>query len=147
MVLIGSGRLVYLINTRAEIYLIREEKARELGLSYMADRHLKLIDVNGDETIIMGVCENIKISIGLITVIQIFIVIENASQNLVFDIPYIYTTQIKIQAHPDGYFNILIYCPDTNREVHFLIIAKGSKVKYLSYLYPRMVSVSRKLKN
>ena len=37
VILISSGRLVYLINTGTKIYLIREEKVYEFGLSYMAD--------------------------------------------------------------------------------------------------------------
>ena len=69
VVLIGSGRLIYLINTGAEICLIREEKACKLGLSYITDRHLKLIDVNGDKTIIIGVCKNIEINISPIIII------------------------------------------------------------------------------
>ena len=69
VILINNERLICLINTKAKICLIREEKTRELRLNYMADRCLKLIDVNGDETIMTGVYENMKISISPVIVI------------------------------------------------------------------------------
>ena len=69
MVLIDNKRLIYLINIGAKIYLIREEKIYKFGLSYMADWHLKLININGDKIIIINICENIKINISPIIVI------------------------------------------------------------------------------
>ena len=90
VILINNRKLIYLIDTGAEIYLIREEKTHELGLNYITDRRLKLIDMNRDETIIMGICENVEISISPVTVVQTLMMVENASQDLVLGTPYIY---------------------------------------------------------
>ena len=69
VILINNKKLIYLINTRIEIYLIREKKVYEFKLNYTINQYLKLININGNKTIIMGVYENIKININLIIII------------------------------------------------------------------------------
>ena len=47
----------------------------------------------------------------------------------------------------DRYFNILIYYSNINKEVHFSIIIKDFKIKYLFYFYFKLIVSCERLKD
>ena len=69
MILIDNRKLIYLINIKTKICLIREEKIHEFKLNYTANWCLKLININRDKIIIIDIRKNIKININLIIII------------------------------------------------------------------------------
>ena len=69
VILIDSERLIYLINIKIKIYLIKKKKIYKFKLNYTANQHLKLININKNKIIIIDIYKNIKISINLITII------------------------------------------------------------------------------
>ena len=131
-------RIPALLDSGAEVNLIEESVAKELGIPFTTDGRLKLVDINNNETTLRGICENVDISIGPVTVTQSLLVVEKASQPMVLGMPYAGATSMRTSVHPGGKVEVEITCPDTGKCVMFQGAKGGSnpKNKYLSHLFP-----------
>lgn len=126
-----------LIDTGAEVNLIEEDLYRKLGLPYTADMRIRIMGVDRTETILIGICENVDISIGSATVTQTLLVMEKASQPMVLGTSYISATRMITRHHEDGRVDITVQCLRTNKVVIFEGVKFfGFKSRFLSYLYP-----------
>lgn len=134
---VNGMKVPSLIDTGAEVNLIEEEMCRKLGIPYTAEVRLRVIGVDRSETVLIGICENVDISIGPATVTQTLLVVEKASQPIVLGMPYTSATRMITRHHEDGHVDIIVQCPKTNKAVFFEGAKPwGPKTKFLSYLYP-----------
>jgi len=85
---VEEGQVSALINISAEVNLVKECILQKLNVSYTVDGHLQLIDINNQKTVLCDICENIKIQIDLIEVLQFLLIIEKASQLMILDMSY-----------------------------------------------------------
>ena len=77
-----------MIDTDTKVNLVEECILQKLNVSYTVDGHLQLIDINNQKTVLCDICENIKIQIDLIEVLQFLLIIEKASQLMILDMSY-----------------------------------------------------------
>lgn len=134
---VNGCRVSSLVDSGAEVNLIEVETCRRIGIPYTADVRLKLVGIDRTETTLLGVCENVDISVGPVTVTQTLLVVEKASQPLVLGTPYASATQMMTQSHQDGRVEITISCLKTGKVVHFDGARPyGPKTRFLSHLYP-----------
>ena len=127
-----------LLNFRAEVNLVQETVLQSMGIPYTVDMRLCLVDINGDETVLRGICENIEVRISPVSVLQFLLIVENFSQPLVLGMPYAIATSMVTKSHPSGIVDIEITSPDDRRKVQFQGSRPGSKMKYLSQLFPTL---------
>ena len=141
MVQVNGQSVSVLLDTGAEVNLIEESLVQRLGVAYTVDQRMKLVDVNGNETVLRGICENIEISIGPVSVVQSLLVVERASQPMILGMPYTSATSVRMQFHPSGKVEIEATCPETEVTVRFegARAGKHPKKKYLSHLFPNII--------
>ncbi len=85
---VGSGKVSALLDSGAKVNLVQKDCLWWLDISYTIDCRLRLIDINGDETVLRGICENMKIKIGPVSVMQFLLIVKSASQPMVLSMPY-----------------------------------------------------------
>ncbi len=141
---VGSGKVSVLLNSEVEMNLVQEDCLRRLNISYTIDCHLRLVDINGNETVLRGICENMKIKIGPVSVMQSLLIVESASQPMVLSMPYASAMFMISQSYPSDIINIEIKSPNDDRCVQFQGVCYGLKMKYLSQLFPHSEFSQRK---
>ncbi len=88
IVKVEEGQVSALINIDAEVNLVKECILQKLNVSYTVDGCLQLIDINDQKTVLCDICENIKIQIDLIRVLQSLLIIKKVSQLMILDMSY-----------------------------------------------------------
>ncbi len=88
IVKVEKGQVSALIDTDAEVNLVKEHILQKLNVFYTVDGCLQLIDINDQKTVLCDICENIKIQIDLIEVLQFLLIVEKASQLMILDMSY-----------------------------------------------------------
>jgi len=88
IVKVEGGQVSALIDTGAEVNLVKERILQKLNVSYTVDGCLQLVDINGQKTVLHDICENVEIQIGPIGVLQSLLIIEKVSQPMVLDMSY-----------------------------------------------------------
>jgi hypothetical protein len=58
-----EGQVSALINTDAEVNLVKECILQKLNVFYTVDGCLQLIDINDQKTVLHDICENVEIQI------------------------------------------------------------------------------------
>ncbi len=85
---VEEGQVSALIDISAEVNLVKECILQKLNVFYTVDGCLQLIDINDQKTVLCDICENIKIQIDLIEVLQFLLIIEKVSQLMILNILY-----------------------------------------------------------
>ncbi len=85
---VEEGQVSALIDTDAEVNLVKECILEKLNVSYTVDGCLQLIDINDQKMMLYDICENVKIQIDSIEVLQSLLIIEKASQLMILDMSY-----------------------------------------------------------
>jgi len=88
IVKVEEGQVSALIDTDAEVNLIKECILQKLNVLYTVDGCLQLIDINDQKTVLHNICENVKIQIDSIEVLQSLLIVEKASQLMILDMSY-----------------------------------------------------------
>ena len=128
--------MVVFFDSGAEVNLIDERHAQALGIPYTVDNRLRLVDVNGHTTAMLGICESEGVSIGPVRIEQSLLVVRHASQPLILGTPYLSAARMNSQSHSDGSCTMTIYGPD-GRTVRFQgSQARDHKTRRLSDLAP-----------
>jgi hypothetical protein len=83
-----KGQVSALIDTDAEVNLVKEHILQKLNVFYTVDGCLWLIDINDQKTVLHDICENVEIQIDLIEVLQFLLIIEKVSQLMILDMSY-----------------------------------------------------------
>jgi len=77
-----------LINISAKVNLVKECILQKLNVFYTVNDCLQLIDINDQKTVLCDICENVKIQIDLIEVLQSLLIIKKVSQLMILDMSY-----------------------------------------------------------
>jgi len=88
IVKVQKGQVSALIDTDAEVNLVKEHILQKLNVFYTVDGCLWLIDINDQKTVLHNICENVEIQIDLIKVLQFLLIIEKVSQLMILNILY-----------------------------------------------------------
>jgi len=91
---VEEGQVSALINTGAEVNLVKECILQKLNVFYTVDGCLQLIDINDQKTVLHDICENVEIQIDLIEVLQFLLIVEKVSQLMILDMSYQVTTSM-----------------------------------------------------
>jgi len=124
-----------LINTDAEVNLVKEHILQKLNVFYTVDGCLQLIDINDQKTVLCDICENVKIQSDSIEVLQFLLIIEKASQLIILDMLYQAATSIMTWSDLFSIVNIEISSLHNSRKVKFQVVRRGSKIKFLLHLF------------
>jgi len=124
-----------LINTDAEVNLVKECILQKLNVFYTVDGCLQLIDINDQKTVLCDICKNVKIQIGLIEVLQFLLIVEKVSQLMILDMSYQVATSMMTQSDLFDIVNIKISSLHNDRKVKFQAVRRGSKIKFLLHLF------------
>ena len=122
---VNEYRIPALLDSGAEVNLIEEGMAKHIGIPFTSDGRLKLVDINDNETTLRGICENVDISIGPVTVTQSLLVVEKASQPMVLGMPYAGATAMSTNVFPGGRVEVEVTCPETGKRVMFQGAKRG----------------------
>ncbi len=136
VVKVGSEKVSVLLDSEVEVNLVQKDCLWRLDISYTIDCRLWLVDINGNETVLRGICENMEIKIGPVSVMQFLLIVESASQLMVLSMPYVSATSMISQSYPSGVINIKIKSLNDDRRVRFQGVHHELKMKYLSQLFP-----------
>jgi len=88
IVKVEEGQVSALINTSAEVNLVKECILQKLNVSYTVDGCLQLIDINDQKTVLHDIYENVEIQIDSIEVLQSLLIVEKVSQLMILDMSY-----------------------------------------------------------
>ncbi len=124
-----------MINTDAEVNLVKEHILQKLNVFYTVDGCLQLIDINDQKTVLCDICENVKIQSDSIEVLQFLLIIEKASQLIILDMLYQAATSIMTWSDLFSIVNIEISSLHNSRKVKFQVVRRGSKIKFLLHLF------------
>jgi len=135
IVKVEEGQVSALIDISAEVNLVEECILQKLNVSYTVDGCLQLIDINDQKTVLCGICENVKIQIDLIKVLQFLLIVEKVSQLMILDMSYQAATSMMTWSDSFSIVNIEISSPHDGRKVKFQAVRRGSKIKFLLHLF------------
>ncbi len=135
IVKVEEGQVSALIDTGAEVNLVKERILQKLNVSYTVNGCLWLVDINGQKTVLHDICKNVEIQIGLIEVLQSLLIVEKVSQLMVLDMSYQAATSMMTQSDSFSIMNIEISSPHDGRKVKFQAARRGSKTKFLLHLF------------
>ena len=82
-----------------------------------------------------NICENVKIQIGSIEVLQFLLIIEKVSQLMILDMSYQAATSMMTQSDSSDIVNIEISSSHNDRKVKFQAVRRDSKIKFLLHLF------------
>ena len=132
---IGDIKTMALLDSGAEVNLIEASVLSQAGVPYLADSNLTLVDVNGKHTSMLGMVENVEITIGTFTYTQSLMVVEKASSAVILGMPFFVGSRMKTEIVNDGSTRVSIVCPSTGEEIRFTGVASNHKKnKYLNQL-------------
>ena len=104
---IKNYRIYALLNDGSEINIINKAVADNLGLIISPCREISLIDANKREVIIKGIIENVPISIGVVIVVQVFLVISRTSKPLILGTPFMAAIRFQADHNKHGAIKII----------------------------------------
>ena len=81
------------------------------------------------------ICENVKIQIDSIEVLQFLLIIEKVSQLMILDMSYQAATSMMTQLNLFSIVNIEISSSHNDRKVKFQTVRRGLKIKFLLHLF------------
>ena len=84
----GGRKVRALIDSGAEVNIVSEEVAMELGLAITEEHRMHVVDVNENVSKTRGLCENVRVSIGRVSTTQCFLVMANPSKPLILGMPF-----------------------------------------------------------
>jgi len=137
IVKVEEGQVSALIDTDTEVNLVEECILQKLNVSYTVDGCLQLIDINGQKTVLHDICENVEIQIDSIEVLQFLLIVEKVSQLMILDMSYQEATSMMTQSDSFDIVNIKISSLHNDKKVKFQAVRRGSKTKFLLYLFSK----------
>lgn len=108
-----------LIDSEVKVNLVEKEVLKKLNISYSIDCHLKLIDINSEETILHSIVENVSIWIDSVCVIQSLLIVEKASQLMILDMSYVSVTFMIIRVYSNDKVDVKIMSSQSDRHIQF----------------------------
>ena len=92
-----------MLDTRAEVNVITQTVAEELGLAIHTDLFLALKAVSGDMRVFDGACEDVEINIGGVINRQTLLVLNNSEHALILRAPFFHDAQVTFKYDENGY--------------------------------------------
>ena len=119
MVHIKNYRIHALLDSGSEINIMNKAVADNLGLAVSPYREISLIDTNKGEVTIEGIIENVPISIGAVTVIQTFLIIDRTNKLLILGTPFMAAIRFQADHNEHGAIKITFIDPWNGRQMIF----------------------------
>ena len=104
-------RIRALLDGGSEVNVIDKVIAESLGLAISPCREISLIDANTGEVLIKGIIENVPISIGAVTVVQVFLVMGRMSKPLILNTPFMAATRFQAEHSVEGAIEVTFIDP------------------------------------
>ena len=92
---IENYRIHMLLDGGSKVNVIDKTVADNLGLIISPCKEISLIDANKGEVTIEGIIENISVSIGVVTVVQVFLIMGRTNKPLILDTPFMAVTRFQ----------------------------------------------------
>ena len=80
----------------------------ELSVSYTVNIRLRLVNINNDEIMLQSICENVKIQISSVSVLQFLLIVKSANQFMMLKTLYASVTLMIIWLYSLDIINIEI---------------------------------------
>jgi len=85
---VEGGQVSALIDIDTEVNLVKKCILQKLNVFYTVNGCLQLVDINDQKTVLHNICENVKIQIDSIEVLQSLLIVEKVSQLMILDMSY-----------------------------------------------------------
>ena len=121
---IENYRICALLDSESKINVINKAVANNLGLAVSPCREISLIDTNKGEITIKGIIENVPVSIGVVIMIQAFLVMGKTSKLLILGTPFMAVTRFQADHNEHGAIKITFIDPRNSRQIIFNKINK-----------------------
>ena len=119
VVYIEDYRIRVLLDSGSEVNVMDKVVADNLGLAVSPCREISLIDANKGEVTIEGIIENVPVSIGAVTVVQVFLVMGRTSKPLILGTPFMAATRFQADHNEHGAIKITFIDLWNGRQVVF----------------------------
>ena len=131
IVKVENKHVLTLLDSEAEVNLMQKSVLQELSILYTVNIRLRLVNINDDEIMLWDICENVKIQISPVSVLQFLLIVESASQLMMLETLYVSATSMIIQSYSSDIVDIKIMSSQDSQKVKFQSTHSGPKMKYL----------------
>ena len=124
---IENYRIHVLLDDKSKINIMDKIVADNLGLTISPCREISLIDANKGEVTIEGIIENVSISIGMVIMVQVFLVIDRTNKPLILGTLFMAATRFQADHNEHRTIKITFINLWNGRQIVFNKINKINK--------------------